>query len=169
MSSLSLRSKVEGHSDWHHHQGFLSHLWLGLLSKDTVLLAGLATVCWNSVLPLNRNRDPIRKKFCLAFGPLTGALSLKIIKFLGGMCHQQQQKHLKTLSKESYLKNEWCSTEHFHRCLQAFSFRSRNTKVCSWKSLFIDCICICICIYVLFVFVFVFYLYLYLFTHNGHC
>ena len=45
----------------------------------------------------------------------------------------KQQKHLSTLSKESYLKNEWCSTEHFHRCLQAFSFLKRNTKVCSCK------------------------------------
>ena len=33
------------------------------------------------------------------------------------------------------LKKEWCSTEHFQRCLHAFSFLSRNTKVCSWKSL----------------------------------
>ena len=59
-----------------------NHLWLGLLSKETVLLAGLATVCWNSVLPLNLNREPIRKKFCLAFGPFTGALSLQMVQVL---------------------------------------------------------------------------------------
>ena len=40
---------------------------------------------------------------------------------------------------DSDLKKEWCSTEHFQRCLHAFSFLSRNTKVCSWKSLIIRC------------------------------
>ena len=67
--------------DWDNNNN--NHLWLGLLSKETVLLAGLATVCWNSVLPLNLNREPIRKKFCLAFGPFTGALSLQMVEVLG--------------------------------------------------------------------------------------
>ena len=61
-------------------------------------------VFWNSVLPEYLNLDPILKKFCLAFGPLVVALSLKKV---------------------------WCSTAHFHRCLHAFSFRNRKTKVCS--------------------------------------
>ena len=67
--------------DWDNNNNN-NHLWLGLLSKETVLLAGLATVCWNSVLPLNLNREPIRKKFCLAFGPFTGALSLQMVQVL---------------------------------------------------------------------------------------
>ena len=67
---------------WDNNNNNNNHLWLGLLSKETVLLAGLATVCWNSVLPLNLNREPIRKKFCLAFGPFTGALSLQMVQVL---------------------------------------------------------------------------------------
>lgn len=53
----------------------LAYLVLGLLSKDIVLLALVlpATAFWNSVLPLYLNLDPIRKKFCLALGPFTGA------------------------------------------------------------------------------------------------
>ena len=50
------------------------------------------------------NLDPILKKFCLAFLSLTGFLSRK---------------------------KAWCSTAHFHRCLQAFSLGNRNTNVCS--------------------------------------
>lgn len=43
---------------------------------------------------LYRNLEPMRKKFCLADGPFTGARRRK---------------------------KAWCSTAHFHRCLHAFS------------------------------------------------
>ena len=106
----------------------LAYLCEGFLSNCTVLLARFCWVVWYSVLPLfwikihllnfmivrilqkqvvkkNKsilksftylylNLEPIRKKFCLAFGPFTGAFKRK---------------------------NAWCSTAHFHKCLQAFS------------------------------------------------
>ena len=81
---------------------------------------------------------PFGRSFVLRSDPWPGPSACKWLDFyVGRAIHNnkttKQQKHLKTLSKESYLKNEWCSTEHFHRCLQAFSFLKRNTKVCSWK------------------------------------
>lgn len=57
--------------------------------------------CDKSKPCLYLKRDPIRKKFCRAFGALEAAFSRK---------------------------NEWCSTAHFQRCFAAFSLWSLDLK-----------------------------------------